>query len=86
MKAGLLHVNRMKKPLDVGWLCRSHHRANHRGDSPTKNAGGRPTITIRLEQPQWEKLKKLAIDERTTIQEIVETGVKTEFQKRGLRW
>jgi hypothetical protein len=46
----------------------------------------RPTLTLRLDQARWERLKKLAIDERTTVQAILETAVEAAFKKRGLPW
>ena len=46
----------------------------------------RPTVTVRLDQAHWERLRKTAIDERMTVQDIVEAALKTEFEKRGWRW
>jgi hypothetical protein len=46
----------------------------------------RPTVTIRLDQAHWERLRKTAIDERMTVQDIVVAALENEFKKRGWRW
>lgn len=45
-----------------------------------------PTVTFRVNQEQWERLKLLAIQERTTIQNIAEQAFSSEFKRRGLPW
>lgn len=45
-----------------------------------------PTITFRVTQEQWERLKMLAIQDRTTLQNIAEQAFASEFKKRGLPW
>jgi hypothetical protein len=49
-------------------------------------AADRPTITIRLNHSRWERLKMLSIQERTTLQDIVEAAIQAEFKRRGLPW
>ena len=46
----------------------------------------RPTVTIRLERPQWERLRKAMIDENTTVQDYVSGLIEKDFQARGWRW
>ncbi len=45
-----------------------------------------PTITFRVTQEQWERLKMLAIQDRTTLQNIAEQAFFSEFKRRGLPW
>jgi len=45
-----------------------------------------PTITFRVTQEQWERLKMLAIQDRTTLQNIAEQAFSSEFKRRGLPW
>lgn len=45
-----------------------------------------PTITFRVSQEKWERLKILCIQERTTIQALAETAFEAEFKRRGLPW
>ena len=45
-----------------------------------------PTITFRVTQEQWERLKMLAIQDRTTLQNLAEQAFAEEFKRRGLPW
>ena len=45
-----------------------------------------PTITFRVTQEQWERLKMLAIQDRTTLQNLAEQAFSEEFKRRGLPW
>ena len=41
-----------------------------------------PTITFRVTQEQWERLKMLAIQDRTTLQNLAEQAFAEEFKRR----
>ena len=46
----------------------------------------RPTVTIRLEKPQWERIRKAMIDENTTIQDYMTALIAKDFESRGWKW
>jgi hypothetical protein len=46
----------------------------------------RPTLTIRLDKHQWERIRKAMIDENMTVQDYVSGLIARDFEARGWRW
>lgn len=40
--------------------------------------------SFRLPESRWKKLRKLSIEERSTVQSIIVTALEAEFDRRGI--
>jgi hypothetical protein len=43
-------------------------------------------LACRVDRTQWERIQRLCIDERTSIQAVLTEALDDWFKKRGLPW
>jgi RNA polymerase sigma factor (sigma-70 family) len=50
----------------------------------TRGQGNRIQVPLRISASDWDRLKRLAISDRTTLRSLIHRALSREFQRRGL--
>jgi hypothetical protein len=80
VERGEAHHHDYSKPLDVRWLCRTHHMSLHRA---TRRSAPRylATVCLRIPAPLHDEIKQLAEENERTLSAELRLVVKNWLGK-----
>lgn len=78
------HHDDYSRPLDIRWLCRTHHRrlhGRHRSDVDWRTDGS-VIATFKLPADEYERLEQVARDEERSVSAVLRLALRDYLESR----